>query len=72
MVDPFSLSYNGSNPSTVKRENRKRVQFISSKHSEIFTGVAKIYKDIILTQDITGHVPIILLEAETKVRGRVL
>lgn len=71
MCNVFSLNYCGPNYSTIKRDHAKGVQFILGEHSEIFAAVAEIYRNAKAAHDITGPVPVILAEDETKVRGQV-
>ena len=71
MCDLFSLNYSGPNYSSTKWEYQKGVQFVLGEHVEIFRTVAQIYKNAKAVHGITGHVPIILVEDETKVKGRI-
>ena len=71
MVDLFSLNYGGPKISTVIRENRKGVQFIPGEHAEVFRAVANIYRNAKEVHNISGLVPVILAEDETKVKSRV-
>ena len=45
--------------------------FVSGEHADIFKSVAKIYTDAKKALGISGPIPVILAEDETKVRGRV-
>jgi hypothetical protein len=71
MCDLFALNYAGPGYSTVKRDCRKGVQFVPGEHSQIFKAVAQIYADAKKVHGITGPVPVILAEDETKVKSRV-
>lgn len=71
MCNVFSLNYLGPNFSTIKRDHKKGAQFIPGKNSEIFVCVAEIYRKAKVALGITGPVPVILAEDETKVKGRV-
>ena len=42
------------------------MQFVPGEHLEIFTVVAQIYKDAKEKHGITGHVPVIISENETR------
>jgi hypothetical protein len=57
---------------TTKRENKKRVRFVLGEHAEFFRNAVSIYKDVLHANGITRPVPAILVEDETKVKGRVL
>lgn len=65
------MNYIGPSLSTVKRENRKGVQFISGEHKDMFANVAEIYCEAKHVHGIVGPIPVILAEDETKVKGRV-
>jgi hypothetical protein len=71
MCDLFALNYSGPSYSTIKRDNKKGIQHVSGEHGEIFAAVAEIYKDAKAAHGITGPIPVILAEDETKVRSRV-
>ena len=71
MVDLFSLNYGGLEMSTVIRENRKGVQFVLSKHADIFNAVANTYRHEKDVHNIRDLVPMILAEDETKVKSKV-
>jgi hypothetical protein len=42
--DMFSLNFTGPTFSSVKRDNKKGVQFIPCEHKEVFQSVANIYR----------------------------
>ena len=71
MVDLFALNFGGASYSKVKRDVKKGVQFIPGEHSEVFASVAQIYHDAKVAHNIVGPVPVILVEDETKMKGRV-
>ena len=55
----------------MKKENKKGIQHVVGKHSEIFAAIGQIYKDAKLIHKISRAVPVILAEDETKVKSRV-
>ena len=57
--------------STIKRENRKGVQFVPGVHQPIFAEVARIYKLAKEAHGINGPVPVIVAQDETKGKARV-
>ena len=71
LCDLFALNYAGPSFDTIRRECRKGVQFVAGEHADIFKSIARIYADAKAALGITGPVPVILAEDETKVRGRV-
>ena len=71
MCDLFFLISNGPNYSTIKQENQKGVQSVPGEHFEIFRTMTQIYKNTKAAHGITSLVPIILVEDETKVKGRI-
>jgi hypothetical protein len=71
MCDLFTLNFAGPSYTTVKRENKKGVQFVPGEHPQIFACVAQIYKEAKSAHGIRGPVPVILAEDETKVKTRV-
>lgn len=58
--------------STIKRKLKKVEHHISGLHNEIFVAVAGIYKDTKEVHGINGLDLIILVEDETKIKGRVV
>jgi len=72
MCDMFSLNYTRPIYSTTKRENQKGVQFVPGEHAEIFSNVAQIYKQAKAAYGTVGPVPVILVEDEIKVKGRIV
>lgn len=71
MCDLFSLNFAAPSYSTVKRENIKGVRFVAGEHPLIFQSVARIYREAKNAHGVTGPVPIILAEDETKVKARI-
>lgn len=71
MCDLFALNFVGPSYSSTKRENKKGVQFIAGEHASIFKCVADIYRESKAAYRITGAVPVILAEDETKVKSRI-
>ena len=71
LCDLFTLNFAGPSYDTIRRERRKGVQFISGEHAEIFESIANIYSAAKVAHGISGPIPVILAEDETKVRGRV-
>jgi hypothetical protein len=70
MVDLYSLNMYGPSYDTIKRENKKGVHFVLGEHRDIFRYVADIYRRAMVAHDISGPVPVILSEDETKVKAR--
>lgn len=71
MCNLFAWNYCGPNYNTVKRENKKSIQHEPGEHRDIFAAFAGIYRDAKNAHGITGQVPIISAEDETKVRSQV-
>jgi hypothetical protein len=71
MCDLFSLNYGGTGFNTIKSDNRKGFHFLPGEHPGVFKAVAIVYKCAMLAHGITGPVPMILVEDETKVKSRV-
>ena len=71
LCDLFALNFAGPSYDTIRRECRKGVQFISGEHAEIFESIANIYSDAKVAHCLSGPIPVILVEDETKVRGRI-
>ena len=67
MCDLFALKYCGSSYSTVKTYAKKGVQHVPGEHGEIFAALAEIYNNAKVAHGITGPVPVIPAEDETKV-----
>jgi hypothetical protein len=71
ICDLFTLNFVGPSWSTVKHENQKGIQFTPSKHRQVFQSVAEVYRQAKLKCKVTGPIPVILTEDETKVKSRV-
>jgi hypothetical protein len=71
MCDLFTLNFVGPSWSTVKRENQKGVQFMPGEHRQVFQFVAEVYRQAKLKCKVTGPIPMILAEDETKIKSRV-
>ena len=71
MIDMFALNFAGPSYSQVKQDVKKGVQFVPGEHLHIFASVAEIYRDAKALHNIVGPVPVILVEDETKMKGRV-
>jgi hypothetical protein len=71
MCDLFALNFAGPSYFSIKRENKKGVHFIAGEHFAIFASIANIYREAKETHGITGLVPVILAEDETKVKMRI-
>ena len=69
--DLFSLNYVGPSYDSIWRDSRKGVLFVPGEHADIFSSIASSYRDAKVVHGISGPIPIILAEDETKVRGRV-
>jgi len=67
----FSVNYFGPHFSIGKRDHKKKVQFILGEHLDFFSNVAKIYRKVEQALGITGLVPKIFTENETKVKGQI-
>ena len=71
MCDLFALNFEGPSYDTIRRENRKGVQFIAGEHTALFSCVTNIYRDAKSAHGVQGHVLVILAEDETKVKARI-
>jgi hypothetical protein len=71
MCDLFSLNFAGPSYNTIRRENRKGIQFIAGEHAIIFQCVASIYMEAKKAHGITGPILVLLAEDETKVKSRI-
>ena len=71
MCDLFSLNFGGPSYDTIKRQNKKGVQFIAGEHSSLFIAVAQIYEEAKTAHGVFGTVPIILAKDETKMKSRI-
>ena len=71
LCDLFALNFAGSSFDSIRRDSRKGVMFVSGEHADIFKSIASIYVDAKAALGISGPIPVILAEDETKVRGRV-
>ena len=71
MCDLFALNYADPSYSTIKRDNKKSIQYVPSEHGEIFAAVAKICRDAKAAHGISRPVSIILVEDETRARSRI-
>ena len=71
LCDLFALNFAGPSFDSTRRESRKGVMFVAGEHAEIFKSIAKNFSDAKAAHGISGAVPVILVEDETKVRGRV-
>ena len=69
--DLFALNYAGPSYDTIRRDSRKGVLFILGEHADIFSSIASIYTDAKAVHGISGPIPVILAEDETKVCGRI-
>lgn len=72
MCDLFALNYGGPLYSSIKRENKKGVQFIAGKDEALFAEIANIYIEAKKTYCVEGHIHIILVEDETMAKSRIV
>jgi hypothetical protein len=70
MVDLYSLNMYGPSYDIVKRENKKGVHFVPGEYQDIFRCVVGIYRRGMVAHDVSGPIPVILSEDETKVKAR--
>jgi hypothetical protein len=63
--------YGGTGLNTIKSDNRKGFHFLLGEHPGVFKAVVDVYRCAMLAHGITGLVPVILAEDETKVKSRV-
>jgi hypothetical protein len=71
MCDFFTLNFVGPSWNIMKSENQKGVQFPPGEHRQVFQSVVEAYRQAKVKCKVTGPIPIIIVENETKVKSHV-
>ena len=71
LCDLFSFNFAGPSYDSIQGESRKGAMFILGEHIDIFKSIASIYVEAKAAHGISGPIPVILAEDETKNKGRI-